>query len=333
MAALTDFSKGFAAIAYSGELPWMGYGNKLAADADLDEWRIAAGLDYTVEAKDLFFFNDMSGQTEHLTGTVALQRRDTGSILSTVSDRYKIVQPGDVLEFYREIAKNEGFTMETAGALAGGRRVWACCRIGDAFTLFGQDRTDGLVVFATSYDGGFSTQAFWSTIRPVCNNTLTAGMASVADKDVYKVPHSVEFDVAKAHGKLGLKRESWEAWKKHMETLARFTISPDQAMEFFTMVAGNGDDIVRNKDNGKVVRLPEPSRVVKNMVNAYLHGPGSDFRSSNGTAFGALQAVTFYVDHVMPSSNNGTRWDSATFGLGSQRKRKAVQFISDLVAA
>lgn len=339
MAALLDMTKGFAAIAYAGEVPWHGFGQKLDPNGSLDEWRRAAGLDYRVEAKDLYFFNDLTGDTECLGDTVALQRRDSGAILSTVSSKYKIVQPGEVLEFYREIAQKEGFTMETAGALSGGRRVWAQASIDDDFTLFGQDRTKGMVLFATSYDGTFSTQARWTSVRVVCNNTLSAaiphGNSKEKDegKDVYKVPHSVEFDVTKAHGKLGLQREAWEAWKKHMESLARFTISPEQALEFFTIVAGNGDEIVRNKDSGKVVRLPEPNRVVKNLVNAYLNGPGHETRAANGTAFGALNAVTFYQDHLAPSSNNGMRWDSATFGLGNQRKRKAVQLISDMALA
>ena len=204
MAALLDFSKGFAAIAYAGEVPWHGYGKQLDPDADLDQWRIAAGLDYTVEAQPLYFFNDIANETQELDGTVALQRRDTGAILSTVSDRYKIVQPGEVLEFYRAIAKEEGFTMETAGALSGGKRVWALASIGDDFTLYGQDRTKGMVLFATSYDGTFATQARWTSVRVVCNNTLTAAIphgsrmvnAEEGD-DVYKVPHSVEFDIKK----------------------------------------------------------------------------------------------------------------------------------------
>ncbi|HVM96248.1 MAG TPA: DUF932 domain-containing protein [Candidatus Acidoferrales bacterium] len=339
MAHMLDMSKGFAAIAYAGELPWHGFGKRLEADATLDQWRIAAGLDYTVEAKELFFFNDLNNETEHLDGTVALQRRDTGAILSTVSDKYKIVQPGEVLEFYREIAKAEGFSIETAGALSGGRRVWALARIGDSFELYGRDKTDGFVLFATSYDGTFATQARWTGVRVVCNNTLTAAIPHTGDSvsdggaDVYKVPHSVEFDIQKAHGKLGLQREAWEAWKRHMEALARFTISPEQALEFFTMVAGNGDDIVRNDDSGKVVRLPEPNRVVKNLVNAYLNGPGAELPSAKGTAFGALNAVTFYQDHLAPSNNNGTRWDSATFGIGARRKARAVKLLGELMLA
>ena len=37
----------------------------------------------------------------------------------------RIVQPKEVLEFYRELVKEYGYTLETAGALDGGRKVWA----------------------------------------------------------------------------------------------------------------------------------------------------------------------------------------------------------------
>jgi hypothetical protein len=51
-----------------------------------------------------------------------LVRSDTHAALSVVSSHYQIVQPREVLEFYRELMMLYGYTLETAGALDGGRK-------------------------------------------------------------------------------------------------------------------------------------------------------------------------------------------------------------------
>jgi Domain of unknown function (DUF932) len=59
-----------------------------------------------------------------------LARSDTGAALSVVSGDYHIVQPKDVLEFFRDLVASFHYTLETAGALNGGRKVWALAKTG-----------------------------------------------------------------------------------------------------------------------------------------------------------------------------------------------------------
>jgi hypothetical protein len=39
-----------------------------------------------------------------------------------VSNRYQVVQPREILEFYRDLTEISGFELETAGVLKEGRR-------------------------------------------------------------------------------------------------------------------------------------------------------------------------------------------------------------------
>ena len=59
-----------------------------------------------------------------------LYRSDTKAALSVVSQRYQVVQPRDVLEFYRDLTKVSGYELETAGVMKGGRKFWALARTG-----------------------------------------------------------------------------------------------------------------------------------------------------------------------------------------------------------
>ena len=66
-----------------------------------------------------------------------LYRSDTQSPLSVVSARYQVVQPRDVLEFYRDLTEVAGYQLETAGVLKAGRKFWALARTGKSLALRG----------------------------------------------------------------------------------------------------------------------------------------------------------------------------------------------------
>jgi hypothetical protein len=50
-----DQSTGRAAIAYIGEPPWHGLGQKLEAGADIEKWTTAAGLGWSVQRSPVQF--------------------------------------------------------------------------------------------------------------------------------------------------------------------------------------------------------------------------------------------------------------------------------------
>jgi phage/plasmid-like protein (TIGR03299 family) len=326
-----DFTKGRAAIAFAGETPWHGHGAPILPGDSLEIIRKKAGLDYTVHARPLFFTppGDLlsdSSELYRVKDQKALVRNDTGELLSIVGARYKVVQPGAVLEFFRDLLHHQGLSMEVAGALDYGRKVWALARIDDQFSLHGADTQVPYVLIATSYDGTLATTAMLTSVRVVCMNTLRFSGAFRADGSsdgVYRVRHDQEFVVRDAHGKLGLNEDAWLEYQKNLANLASFQLSEAEALEYFYLIAGQGDAIVRNEDNGQVISFPEPSRVTKQFINAYLNGPGAELPGTKGTLWGALNAVTFYQDHVAPASDRGARFNSATFGGGNQRKQHA----------
>src|SRR3546814_8839889 len=59
-----------------------------------------------------------------------LYRSDTKAPLAVVSKRFQVVQPGEILEFYRDLTEVGGFELETAGVLREGRKFWALARTG-----------------------------------------------------------------------------------------------------------------------------------------------------------------------------------------------------------
>ncbi|MCU6502032.1 DUF932 domain-containing protein, partial [Rugamonas sp. A1-17] len=116
---------GLAEMAYVGQTPWHGLGQILTPGTSIEDWQIAAGLDWTIEHSVVQYMN---GSLHNFTGNNVLYRSDTNAPLSIVSDRYHIVQPKQILEFFRELVSEHGFSIETAGTLRGGKRIWALAR-------------------------------------------------------------------------------------------------------------------------------------------------------------------------------------------------------------
>ncbi|HCF4947163.1 TPA: DUF932 domain-containing protein, partial [Pseudomonas aeruginosa] len=163
-------------MAYVGEAPWHGLGSRLSPKQPLEVWQREAGMDWQIQESPVHFKADAVG---HL-GSIhsfpeqkVLYRSDTKAPLSVVSQRYQVVQPREVLEFYRDLTQVSGYELETAGVLKGGRKFWALARTGQNTSLKGNDLVNGYLLLATSCDGTLATTATPTTVRVVCNNTLT----------------------------------------------------------------------------------------------------------------------------------------------------------------
>lgn len=319
MAHLLDFTTGDAAIAYRGDVPWHGFGFEMPANAGIDEWLTAARLNWSVKRRPIWTQVSDDADKIELPKMNALVRSDNGGILSVVSDRYKVVQPVEILEFFRDLVKDQGFEIETAGALADGKRVWALAKTGDSFNLGGKDPIRQYVLLATAYDKQFSTTAQYTGVRVVCNNTITLAIQQgegQSSETVFRVPHHSTFDPSVAKQALGLLGASWQQFTSDATKLAGTPISKEDAIKFFLELTGF-DAAKTFEEQGKVTYLS------KRILEGYLGGPGSELDTAQGTLWGAVNAVTFFTDHRRRASNSGTRINSAWFGESSLLKRAA----------
>ncbi|NMG31769.1 DUF932 domain-containing protein, partial [Aromatoleum evansii] len=147
-------------IAYVGAEPWHGLGNSLPEKQPLEVWQKAAGMDWTIQETPVRFMAESAGNLGSIHSfdeQKVLYRSDTKDALSVVSQRYKVVQPREVLEFYRDLTDVSGFQLETAGVLKGGKKFWALARTGQSTALKGNDQVNGYLLLATSCDGTLAT--------------------------------------------------------------------------------------------------------------------------------------------------------------------------------
>lgn len=336
------------AIAFVGEAPWHKLGQRLTAGADLETWRREAGLGYTVERTPVLFQRAHAGATdriEAMAGRDVLYRSDTGAPLSVVATDYCVVQPGEVLAFFGKLADLGGFSLETAGVLAEGRRVWGLARVSDGAPVVGHDVVRPYVLLATSYDGTMATVAKFTTVRVVCHNTLTmaagagmsagaAGMGQTeADKtegavvQCVRVPHVRKFDGEAVRRQLGIVASVWERWLVEARLLAEVPVTEAQADKFVADLLLS----VQATPKGKPAPDVRASRGYKRLMSLFGGEQiGADL-CGNANAWALLNAVTDYVDHERGRTDD-TRMTSAWFGAGEGLKLRAWDCVRELAA-
>lgn len=310
-----DDSTGQPAMAYVGEAPWHGLGEKLPPGQSIDAWKRAARLDWTIQMVPVQY--QFEGRTRMMPERFVLTRDDTGAALSVVSGDYQVVQPAEVLEFYRDLVAQRHYTLETAGALDGGRKVWALAKTGMVANVAGNaaDQLGAYVLLATSCDKSLATTVSFTSIRVVCQNTLgfaVEDMTANRRKHI-KVEHSKKFDHQSVKDSLGLIDEAWANFLTRVTPMSTFAMSDALARSFFESLFLPTDAL-----NTKPISAAK-SREAHQMMSLFKSALGQDIATAKGTLWGAVNAVTYYTDHVR-SSRSAERLDSAWFGSGAALK-------------
>ena len=311
-------------MAYVDATPWHGLGNQLTAKQPIEVWQKEAGMDWQIKETEVLY-SVSGGAGLHLHAhpeSKVLFRSDTMSPLSVVSHRYKVVQPADVLEFYRDLVSAGGFELETAGVLKGGKKLWALAKTGQETLLRGSDQVKAYLLLATSCDGTLCTTAQFTSVRVVCNNTLHMAVGDA--RGAVKVPHSTQFDPQAVKQALGLGLSHWERFVSSMRQLAERPINKFEAMNYLVSVLGDQHLPLNEQPNAKAIQN------VFALFNGA--GKGSDLPSASGTAWGLLNGVTEYVDQHRRARSVDYRMDSAWFGPGAALKEKAFHSALALAA-
>ena len=340
MAHMIDTTTGRAAMAYTGQTPWHGLGQALTPGADVDTWTRQAGLGYTVLESPVQYTTPAATELQSWPARKVLHRSDTGAPLAVVSDSYHVVQPAEVMDFFRKLVDLGGFQLETAGALSDGRRVWALASVGDAAPVVDRDLVRPYLLLGTSYDGTMATVAKFTAIRVVCNNTITAAVGGYAGGRVIKgesetttgylrsavrVLHSERFDADAVRLQLGIVAGAWESFLVQSRQLAGVPMDTLQADEFLAELLAPYHTSAKPLQDSKAYR-----RALE-----LFHGQaiGADLPGVAGTRWAMLNAITQLVDHERGRSNN-TRMESAWFGAGAALKARAAELLAaDVVGA
>lgn len=301
-------------FAFSGprDAIWHGLGQGLDSGKNIDQWVEEAGFNWRIE-KSPAFYERTDGVKTEFPGKVVLRRSDTEECLSIVTDKFKVVQPKDVLEFFRDLVEIHGMELSTAGILYNGKSYWALADIGKEAEIVQGDKVKGQLLLTTSVDGMQSTQAKIVSTRVVCANTLQVALKGGGR--AVRVTHKQDFDAKKVKIEMGLIDKSWDGFIDNLKKLASKPMSDSELRDF---VSGLYYDPSRAADS----QAYGVDRLVESVIAKAKAGSGSDMHK--GTRWGALCGITESLTHIESTRMTPeTKFVSAYMGEAADKKADA----------
>lgn len=350
---LTMRADGKYEMAFVGETPWHHLGQNVSKGAPISVWRKEAGMDWT--ARDAVPQFDAIGldMGRKVTNPLSapeykvLYRSDNAEVLSIVGKDYQVVQPADMLEFFRDLTESGGWHIHTAGTMRGGRKLWAMATCEDAMKYVkpssgNKAKQDGMalnLLLATSMDGTMQTTAMLTTVRVVCANTLRMAMAGSDGYAQCKLTHRSTFDAAAIKAVLGVDAAhvSFDAFMEKARELADTPIDLTGARDVLIQIFKPSASASKTSLNWLTANIAQmdtaPELQDTRSTGRILElfdgdGMGADLATAKGTKWGLLNAVTQYVDHEMGRTPD-TRMDAAWFGRGRDYKQQAFDLLTE----
>lgn len=313
-----SFKDGKAELALADTGAWHNFGVVLDGAFDsLTAMKIACP--WEAEKERLFLANGTP------TEQYAILRSDTNNIIGYVGQGYEIVQPYHMFDFTDSWISESKNKFESAGALRGGSVLFCLARVGEINVLGSGDIHRTYLAFLNSFDGSLSTQAYLTTTRIVCMNTLQMSLSNQKGSSV-KFRHTKEVhSKLKAAAALMEGQIATEALlKEKLELLATKRLTKKD----YTLVLDT--------------LFPSTSTRATNVKGAittlYESNDNDAFYEFKGTSYALLNAITNYTDHErevrIPKGSSTTvqdaRADSAILGTGAKLKEEAFKLLVEI---
>ena len=309
---------------YSGEVPWHGLGTQLENPATAEEAINAAGLDWEVKCGHIIVsnFNEKKVSKEIVIPEhFCTVRMDKKIPLGIVGRLYTPIQNREAFSFFDSVVGEKQATYHVAGALGKGETVWILAKLPSDIRIVGTDDIINKYLLLTNrHDGTMSLRMFFTPIRVVCQNTLSAALSVRKTGEGVTLRHfpDIHKKVDQARQTLGLAIQYYNELSEAFNALARIEINQEWLDEYLEGVMPTP----KNKEAS--TRLLN----IRSGMKGRFESASNSLPGIRGTAWAAYNAVTEYVDHerrVPKLDRDKTRrLESIWIGSGAQIKERAL---------
>jgi phage/plasmid-like protein (TIGR03299 family) len=222
----------------------------------------------------------------------AIMRSDTGAVLGIFKQGYKIHPYSDWLISNVETILDADLQVGSAGLLKGGAVAWVQVEMEETLNVKGVEFRP-FVTAATSLDGSLATVYQSGSQLVVCDNTLSAALASKSDR--FKIRHS-----SLSLGKISDARDA-------------LSIVYQVADNFSAQIEALTSQVVTDKQWADFVKAYTEPSTESSWATSIAQGKASELDNlwSNdvrvapwaGSAFGVVQAVNTFTHHFQTVRN------------------------------
>lgn len=322
MAHLIDNSKGFNAFVAFGQPAWHGLGEIFTEKLTTNQALERGGLNYPViKLPNIHLLPN--GEELISEDSFFTLRTDVNKVLgSRLGKDYEVLQNVEALNVVDEILQSGLATIETAGAINEGRKVFICLKVDKSIFVGDNDEIRQYVLIATSHDGSLSITAMPTNTRVVCNNTLTAALRGA--KGQIKIRHTSKaaerlHEAAKV---LNLISRNTEVNAENYNAMKAIEISKSDLMNYFGNIFCTPQEIADLQAGKKFDQAlsTRKQNIITEVARYASTGQGQNIALNGKDGLNmwfAYNAVTGYIARKKYSSIDD-RANSMLFGSAAQ---------------
>lgn len=263
------------------ETPWHGLGTIVKEALSSEEAIRIAGLDWDVIQKPVYANGTV------ISGYKANIRNTDGNVLGIVTDRYRIVQNSEAFGFTDELL-GDGVEYETAGSLAGGKRIWLLARLEGRFMT--GEKYDPYLVFFNSHDGSGAIRVAITPIRVVCQNTLNLALRHASRTWSCMHKGDIKSKLDEARHTLNHTKEYLDALEEEFGNLKLKKLTDEKVKQYVE------DLFPLDENEPSAVRKRNIEAMRKDLLYRYFFAP--DLVDVEKSAYRFINAVSDFTTHT-----------------------------------
>lgn len=231
MAANINMVNGRASLYLAQKSAWHGLGTVCDEAQNSREAMRISCLDHTMEKWPMEATCPRTGRKVETT-SYAVVRADTGALMGVVGERYKVLQNHEAFEFMDALISEGATRYESAGALGAGERVWVLARMPNVARV-GSDTVEGYALLVNSHDGSGAVKVLPTTVRVVCQNTLTLALRQSSRTLSIRHDGKLSARIGAAKRAIGLVSDRLDQFGAEMKQLAAVNVGDKGAKQYF----------------------------------------------------------------------------------------------------
>jgi phage/plasmid-like protein (TIGR03299 family) len=299
--------------------PWHNLGVVIHDAPSIEEGIKLAGADWQVDTQPLYL--DSGAKVD---SAKAVVRSTDKSVLGVVGKNYTPLQNVDAFNWFQPFIDSKECSLETAGSLSMGRKVWILAKINrpNAEIVKG-DEVCKFLMLSNSHDGTQAVRAGLTGIRVVCANTLAEAHKSSASS-LLRVRHT-----SKVKDNLDLVRETinaidgqFEATAEQYRVLARKKINQADLKKYVKILI----DCENDKDEDMSTRS---LNIMKDIIGRCENGLGNNTPAVSGTWWATYNGYSEYLNYDY-GRNANNRLDALWFGQSFNKNKKALDLALEM---
>lgn len=304
---------------YVREVPWHGLGENLDNPPTIEEGIRAAGLDWTADPQPLYLANgDVVKQR-------AIVRSDNNAVLGFVGSNWTPLQNVDAFKFFQPFLDANECTLECAGSLREGKRVFVLAKIKrDPIEVVKGDEFLQYLLLANGHDGSLAVSVALTPIRVVCANTLAYSLSDNRSK-IMRCVHS-----SKVGENLELVRDTINLVTREFEATAeQYRLLASRQINAVNLRALVKEVFFPPKRRGKksleveAKEARHAEKLYQKIEPLFVKGRGNDLPGVAGTYWAGYNAIAEHLIYDRGKSND-IRTDSLWFGQGGTFNKRAL---------